>query len=284
MEAANQPEVITVNIINSMMTTDYWPKVVGKCALLGAFMSLNFTASAETTPEMEVATPSAEWVYQEIHNPFINARTYLAHIDLPDADVELRCSALDRQGEIRVNLPNTAIERMQKLHFYFDKTKPRIANWKQSLNGYSLVLPRNQHAEFSRKLKAYHTLHLELQQNSNAPSVESATDIAKFAIPLKRSSKAISKINSACRFPQLPGKNIASPSTKKTQDSVAPTVISHAVLEVPATSSNRSSSGNSAENKSASIQQIKTLMNETTTPVTSTQFQPANLAQGNTLK
>ncbi|MEM9624343.1 MAG: hypothetical protein AAF993_22070 [Pseudomonadota bacterium] len=137
------------------------------------------------------AAPEHVWKYEEIYNPVTDTRTYIANIEFESSEVELRCSANDRQAEVRLRLP-VRTSRSTGLKIGFDNRSPRGMEWQPSISGFSMSLPSAQINNFARQLSAYNTLAVELTDDDKT--------VATYAIPLKGSSKAIANLRERCRF------------------------------------------------------------------------------------
>ena len=136
------------------------------------------------------AAPPPAWQFEMFYNPVVESRTYFARVNAQDSFLELRCSASDPNTQLRLRLPVDS--RSQEVAVNFDENRPQKLMWLPSVNGQSLRLSTEHLKEFSRELRAYNVLKVEVPQDGTHP--------VSYEFSLAGSAKAISNLRRYCRF------------------------------------------------------------------------------------
>ena len=148
----------------------------------------NELTSIPTPPPPEPIT----WTYEEIYNPVENTKNYLAQVRIADIGIVLRCSAVDRRAQIRINLPKRVLDEMDHVSWAFDNKATQTGRWPINLSGRSISVPADMGRAFARNLQAFNALHLDI---FGAEERRQA-----YTVPLRKSSRAIDSLDQLCYF------------------------------------------------------------------------------------
>lgn len=145
-------------------------------------------SSIDAPPTPEPIT----WTYEEIYNPVENTKNYLAQVRIADIGIVLRCSAVDRRAQIRINLPKAVLDEMDHVSWAFDNRTSQSARWPINISGRSMRVPADVSRGFARNLQAFNALHLDV--------VDAQDRAAAYTVPLRKSSQAINSLDELCFF------------------------------------------------------------------------------------